>query len=347
MACTRAASPTVRALPQRERRPSTRYSPAEYAAAPPAAQTRRTAVKAMHSKTKTVKRRSGLADDRASTATGGNTTLRAKVLAAVLRLSRDRGSGESGVGHNSIRKYVLDHGGDASAKNFSSMLLKTKHALVDRRVLVHGTSAGNTVKDLCDVSLASNSDDEHSDAKPGLNAWKLTKAQLVAELERLGERNSERIDEVEDLREQLAEMSEVNQTWEARARVLGYRNEGEDKVDGAAGGEGDFAMEDARIDAQEDQCKNEAQVGMAAEQVVADTRDDIRIEEQDNDADADLDTGENAPPAVSPTIQEPDTELEGEVRAFGGIIDQPFIPNDHGLDAEPGPMRARSGSLRS
>ncbi|GAA6051347.1 hypothetical protein JCM3770_004494 [Rhodotorula araucariae] len=452
MARTRAASPTVRALPQRERRPSTRYSPAEYAAAPSAAQTRRTPAKATYSKTKTVKRRAGLADDRASTATGGNTTLRAKVLAAVLRLSRERKRGRKGIGHSSIRSYLLQHGENPDAKGATARIKKTKEYLIDQGVLVQGASPGSTiavragvdkqVKGLCDVQVPDSSDDEracnaylssklaakapttsrsrsrsrsgsrrvpdkakstrsststkrrtqadaddassasdgmdyHDDAprrhshvgkgkgkqpspahhrarprkkvrvvepedgeegsdashnvdqteddkpartrtrskgrkvvKPGAvgkskggthgGTSRLTKAQLVVELDALRQKESERADEFEDLREKLTEMSEVNQTWEARARILGYHDDGEVVVSG-------MDEENEEQHAPEQDVHGEQQIAQAGE-------------------------GDQQP-YTAPAAIEPSQERDQDADDFDGM-GQPFLADDVDLDAE-------------
>ncbi|BGP39782.1 hypothetical protein JCM10449v2_003733 [Rhodotorula kratochvilovae] len=434
MARTRAMSPAARAPSKRPHRPWSRYDPAEYAAAPPAAQTRKTPAKTTQSATKTVKRRSGLADDRASTATGGNANLRAKVLAAVLRLSRERNRGEAGIGHSSIRSYLLKHGENPKAKGTAERIRRIKLDLMDQGVLVKGWSPGSTiavrkgidtqVNKLCDVQDPDSSDDERAcsaylasrldrsrpstrscskarsraaskktvkkrrthadvddtdtasdetdyDAPPrpahyGTGKGKqpapaatqrkrsskkvrvaepkhdeegsdgevidaggnedgprtrskgkkvvkraasgkgsagarggtsrLTKAQLVAQVEELRRKEDEREDEVEDLREKLTEMSEVNQTWEARARVLGYRDENEEL------GVGEVEEEE---DAQQP----------APEQ-------DVRVEEEPDSAD------EGAQELnAAPVVEEPDEQ------DLGGM-DQQFFADDVDLDAE-------------
>lgn len=109
-----------RVQPTRPRTSSVRYDPSEISAAPrqahlphksrvePGSQPKRRPQSQPRPKPaarKTVKGRVGLTDDATSTATGGNVTLRGKVLAAVLRLSRERRKGKEGVGHSSVNLY--------------------------------------------------------------------------------------------------------------------------------------------------------------------------------------------------------------------------------------------------
>ncbi|TNY23482.1 hypothetical protein DMC30DRAFT_22420 [Rhodotorula diobovata] len=170
-----------RVQPTRPRTSSVRYDPSEISAAPrqahlphksrvePGSQPKRrpqSQPKPKPAARKTVKGRVGLTDDATSTARGGNVTLRAKVLAAVLRLSRERRKGKEGVGHSSVNLYLAQHAPEGTApdsSSFAARILKTKQELIGEGVIAPGESKGRTlavvpevvksVKQLCDVSV--------------------------------------------------------------------------------------------------------------------------------------------------------------------------------------------------
>lgn len=166
-----------------------------------------------------------------------------------------------------------------------------------------------------------------------------TKLQLRAKVEELRAASNAHAQEMEDLRTQLAEMSEVNQVWEARARVLGYRDDDEDDED-EAGQEEDQKAINPEPEAGHDQEQDQEQGGpqqLAGDvfvEVLADT--DI-----DAEGENDVNVGVEAAPdkgkrkAASPVVEPPVTPDVGALALGHGVDgDEPFSVDDLDFDAE-------------
>ncbi|GAA5908220.1 hypothetical protein JCM8208_000349 [Rhodotorula glutinis] len=181
------SAPLGRSLPKRARLVTARFDPGAIAAAPQTASERRATTTTKHKvKVKpkpkpvarqTVKTMAGISRDSGGTTTSGQSaTLRAKVLAAVVRLSREKKRGMRGVGHSSVNTYLAKHAPATSptsmVKSFSDLVLEAKQQLVKDGILRPGEGAGTvlaaapgvsqSVMELCDISNPNSSDDERA-----------------------------------------------------------------------------------------------------------------------------------------------------------------------------------------
>ena len=107
------SAPLSRTLPKRARLSTTRFDTAAIASAPQQQHdpirhkdSRKPKPKPKPAARQSVKTQAGISrDSGGTTTTGQSTALRAKVLAAVVRLSREKKRGQRGVGHSSVNTY--------------------------------------------------------------------------------------------------------------------------------------------------------------------------------------------------------------------------------------------------
>ncbi|GAA5939433.1 hypothetical protein JCM3775_001710 [Rhodotorula graminis] len=183
---TTSSAPLSRTLPKRARLVTARFDPSTIAAEPQqqSGSHRSTSKPRVKVKPKpkpvarqTVKTQAGLSRKSGGTTTSGQpASLRAKVLAAVVRLSREKKRGKKGVGHSSVNTYLAKRAPPPSPSSmvtsFATLVLEAKHQLVQDGFLRYGEGAGNTlavapgvredVEMLCDISNPNSSDDERA-----------------------------------------------------------------------------------------------------------------------------------------------------------------------------------------
>ncbi|GAA5850240.1 hypothetical protein JCM9279_003574 [Rhodotorula babjevae] len=159
---TESAAHRSRPVHKRARLVTTRFDPAAIASAPQQQRdqdrynTRKAKPKAKPqpkpkpAARQSVKTQAGISRDSGGTTTSGQSaTLRAKVLAAVVRLSREKKRGQRGVGHSSVNAYLAQHAPAPSPSaiitDFASLVLEAKHQLIRDGILRSGEGTGSTL----------------------------------------------------------------------------------------------------------------------------------------------------------------------------------------------------------